>query len=148
MTVPLLDQELDAVLNGSFELHSLHMTLSRPRTNEYYEGAGYIRTSSAGDFEYRLYDRGSTFFSIPRPKRQRGQLLTDDDLFTLNAIDPKGRTWKAAGLQPSYSTNMQRSGVLWTGHIHDLAYVSEWTRTGPAAATLLFRDRVRLPAEP
>ena len=97
--------EVTALQNGSFRIHSLDIQLE-PRSAKFpsFRGPGSIRQNTTGQLIFELYDTNAN----PTFGRQPGEgapggLVPDDHYYRLTALDQGGRRWTADRILPRYS---------------------------------------------
>ena len=114
--------------DGHVDLDLLHMTLRRTSTQSLdYEGPGRIATDERGAIRFTLYD-------TQRPAQPihvaggllGGRWLTDDDVCDLQALDIRGRGWKASRLIVNASGPGNQPGAVCTGQVDELVHANHF----------------------
>ena len=90
-------EELAALDKSSFELDCLQMMMTRCDGSKKHSGAGYIRQSEDGGFDFRLFAPEQLDLRNLSQGRdtQAGQLIHENHMWKLDAVDTQGRTWTA-----------------------------------------------------
>jgi hypothetical protein len=131
---------LDRVLDGKLELDCPSMTWSQ--TGESLSGAGYIRQSIGGGFEFALFsttpgdpaDWFSREFAAARSV-PAGTLLPRDAGGELLATDVTGQKWTAVGLRPERMVSQHQTVK---GSARELRTIEQ----APSGATCLVEVRI------
>lgn len=102
MWEPLTSSEIDAFIEGTFSLDSLHMEL-RPRSpdvDQMFVGPGTVDQDPEGRLHFVLFHQGADGSRGPLlPRPLRGE-ITEEDYFDLILKDTHGREWRAEHVIP------------------------------------------------
>ncbi|MCU0704613.1 MAG: hypothetical protein MUF18_11605, partial [Fimbriiglobus sp.] len=123
------DREVEeAVLAKRWETDCTEMTLTQNATENprVHRGKGLLRQNAEGGLCFRIYPPGDGplegTFDKCSERITAGQLVPDDEFYTLRATDWGGRVWTCAQVHPKISTT-GCSGTLYgmiSGEAFDL----------------------------
>jgi hypothetical protein len=119
----LKDEELDALGEGTFRLDCLAMQLRERKTKapREYKGAGLIEQNEAGGLVLRLTapEARPTAPQLGVP----GQLIAEEEYWSLTATDLSGRRWEASHMIPHEHWAAGGLGCVVTGDVYELVSV-------------------------
>ena len=88
------------LINGEFILDCPDMALYKvqPKNSPVYKGSGYIKQSSSGSFEFKLFsqeefDPKNVLSEMLSGKPEAGEIIPDSSYYVLKATDLKSREW-------------------------------------------------------
>src|SRR6266576_3138727 len=116
-------QEVTALQNGSFRMHSLDIQLeSRSTRFSNFRGPGSIRQNAKGQLVFELYDHtANPTFGRQPGEGAPGGMIPDDHYYRLKATDMDDRHWSADGILPRYSGGrVGTPGVVCAGAIPEM----------------------------
>jgi hypothetical protein len=121
-------EELAALDKSSFELDCLQMMLTRCDGSKKHSGAGYIRQSEDGGFDFRLFAPEQLDLRNLSQGRdtQAGQLIHENHMWKLDAVDTQGRTWTAERIwDVGVGGHVDKPGFVVGGKFLDLTSQSD-----------------------
>jgi hypothetical protein len=140
----LSEDEVTALRNGSFRIHSLDIHLeSRSAEFPSFRGPGSVRQNASGQLIVELYDTSaSPTFGRQPGEGAPGGLVPDDHYYRLTAVDQVGRRWAADRILPRYSIG--GAGCVCGGGIPEMSCPEEGNFT--QGLRLFLPGSFRIPA--
>ena len=122
----LQEKELGQFRNGLLEINCPSLALERQSPDEprRYEGPGCIHQTPAGDLRMKVYcndDRGCAETWAGK-RIVLGQLIPKESLYSLKAIDFRGRSWEGRDIHCEFEFGVPTKGMLITGRLSEIKF--------------------------
>ena len=114
-----------------------------PRT---WAGSGFVRTTDAGELEFRLITRDPYDFVASHKLMAHGEtgtLVKDDDFFDLAVKEVAGCSWSATRVRAE--SHGGDHGMVWEGKLSEIRHADEVRFSCPASLSLAFYGNFDVP---
>lgn len=143
----LRSEEIENLRNGSFWLDCPYMILQKQSRNSsiIYTGPGYIRQSPEGGLKFAVYAKEDlSLEQLVGPRGRIGELIPDDEFYSLTANDKLGKKWVSRRILPSFSQNTSQRGTICEGIADEIENEIAGANKGDYLYMEIFDD-IRIP---